>query len=382
MRLAFYAPMKPPDHPVPSGDRRMANLLMEALGRAGHEVELASRLRSWDGTGDPARQARLQTIGAALAERLLRRFRARPADQRPRAWLTYHLFYKAPDWIGPRVAAGLAIPYLVAEASLARKRAGGPWDLGHQATLRALDQAVAVILLNPADAEALPNPNRIRPLAPFLDTLPYRAAAESRNRHRRAWAKRGRLDPEQPWLATVAMMRPGDKLESYRLLAETLRDLADVPWQLLVAGDGPARREVESAFAWIESETPSRRVHFAGEISTEGLPGLYAACDVLVWPALNEAYGMALLEAQAAGLPVVAGRAGGVSSVVRDGETGLLTEPGDKAALAGALGALLRAPERRRHMAAAARTAVEGGHGLGSAARRLDEILRDAVGRP
>jgi hypothetical protein len=45
MRIAFYAPMKPPDHPVPSGDRRMSRLLIAALGRAGHEVELASRLR-------------------------------------------------------------------------------------------------------------------------------------------------------------------------------------------------------------------------------------------------------------------------------------------------------------------------------------------------
>ena len=58
MRVAFYAPMKPPDHPVPSGDRRMAALLMQALSLAGHEVELSSRLRSRDGAGDPARQAR------------------------------------------------------------------------------------------------------------------------------------------------------------------------------------------------------------------------------------------------------------------------------------------------------------------------------------
>ena len=70
MRVAFYAPLKPPDHPVPSGDRRMAGLLVEALTRAGHEVELASRLRSRDGAGDAAYQARLERVGAAMAERL------------------------------------------------------------------------------------------------------------------------------------------------------------------------------------------------------------------------------------------------------------------------------------------------------------------------
>ena len=122
MRVAFYAPLKPPDHPVPSGDRRMARLLIQALGLAGHEVEIAARLRSWHAHPDPARQARLEGIGQALAERLLRRYRARPATARPRAWLTYHLYYKAPDWIGPRVAAGLDIPYLLAEASLAGDR--------------------------------------------------------------------------------------------------------------------------------------------------------------------------------------------------------------------------------------------------------------------
>jgi hypothetical protein len=107
MRIAFYAPMKPPDHPVPSGDRRMSRLLIAALGRAGHEVELASRLRSREGTGSPERQARLRRVGAGLARRLLRRYHARPPAQRPRAWLTYHLYYKAPDWIGPAVCEAL-----------------------------------------------------------------------------------------------------------------------------------------------------------------------------------------------------------------------------------------------------------------------------------
>ena len=47
MRIGFYAPLKAPDHPVPSGDRQMARHLMAALGAAGHGVELVSRLRSF-----------------------------------------------------------------------------------------------------------------------------------------------------------------------------------------------------------------------------------------------------------------------------------------------------------------------------------------------
>ena len=376
MRVAFYAPLKPPDHPVPSGDRRMARLLIQALGLAGHEVEIAARLRSWNARPDPARQARLEGIGQALAERLLRRYRARPAAARPRAWLTYHLYYKAPDWIGPQVAAGLGIPYLLAEASLAGKRANGPWARGHRATVAALERAAAVISLNPVDAECLPDPDRVRPIKPFLDAAPFRAAAAQRREARAATAAAHGLDPARPWLLAVAMMRPGDKLASYRLLADALARLDALDWQLLVAGDGPARAEVEAAF---DALAPGR-VRFLGEVAPHDLPALAAACDLMVWPALNEAYGMALLEAQAAGLPVVAGYSGGVAAVVRDGETGRLTAPGDARAFAEAVRSLLEAPGTRRAMAEAAVAAVATEHDLRAAAGRLDAVLRDATG--
>ena len=375
MNIAFYAPMKPPDHPVPSGDRRMANLLMAALSLAGHRIELSCRLCSRDGEGDPARQARLASLGAALARRLVRRFESRPKDERPAAWLTYHLYYKAPDWIGPAVCEALGIPYLVAEASVAGKRAGGPWDLGHRATLAALERATAVIALNPRDVECLPDPHRVHALRPFLDPAPYRAAAAERPRHRAALAKRLNLDPEQPWLLAVAMMRRGDKLASYRALAESLTDLRGLPWQLVLVGDGPARGEVAAAF----SRFPVERLRYLGELSPDALPPVYAACDLLVWPAVREAYGMALLEAQASGLPVVAGASGAVPEIVRDGATGALARPEDPAAFTEALRGLLEDPARRHRMAAAAPAVVCAEHGLPAAARRLDAILAEAV---
>jgi glycosyltransferase involved in cell wall biosynthesis len=140
---------------------------------------------------------------------------------------------------------------------------------------------------------------------------------------------------------------------------------------LLIAGDGAARPEVERAFAW----APPERVQFLGALPGAALPALYAACDVLVWPAHNEAYGMALLEAQAAGLPVLAGASGGVAAIVRDGRTGVLTPPGDTNAFAAALDGLLADPARRRTMAEAAEATVAAAHGIDRAAARLDEIL-------
>jgi hypothetical protein len=125
MRLAFYAPLKPPTAETPSGDLRMARLLIAAAERAGHDVELASVFRARDGAGDAIRQARLAETGMKLAVRIIRRWRARPAAERPATWLTYHLYYKAADWIGPAVCDALGMPYVVAEASHAPKRAGG-----------------------------------------------------------------------------------------------------------------------------------------------------------------------------------------------------------------------------------------------------------------
>src|SRR5262249_45454996 len=153
------------------GDRTMARLLMAALGRAGHDVTLASRLRSRDGAGDPARQARLQRVGAALAARFARRCSSRLVPT-PDLWFTYHLYYKAPDFVGPAVADALGIPYVAAEASLAEKRREGPWRLGHAATLAAIRRADAVIGLNSADrsglASGLAAPGRWHGLKPFI----------------------------------------------------------------------------------------------------------------------------------------------------------------------------------------------------------------------
>ena len=75
MRIAFYAPLKPPTHATPSGDRRVARLLLQALQIAGHDPRLASDFRSFDGTGDALRQERLRAEGAEIADVLLKQWR-------------------------------------------------------------------------------------------------------------------------------------------------------------------------------------------------------------------------------------------------------------------------------------------------------------------
>src|SRR4051812_18684718 len=99
MRIAFYAPLKAPDHPVPSGDRTIARLLIAAMRKGGAEVELASRIRSRLGDADEAAQQAMAKKGETAAKRLIAKYRALPKRQRPQAWFSYHLYYKAVDWI-------------------------------------------------------------------------------------------------------------------------------------------------------------------------------------------------------------------------------------------------------------------------------------------
>jgi glycosyltransferase involved in cell wall biosynthesis len=354
VRIAFYAPLKAPTHPVPSGDRRIGRHLMAALGRAGHEVVLASSFRSWDGKGDAERQDRLRTLGQALADRFVRRNAARP----PELWFTYHLYDRAPDWIGPRIADAFGIPYVVAEASLAPRRAAGAWRQGHAAVLAALTRADAVIGFNSNDRACvepmLAESGRYHALKPFLDAAAFSPA-------------RGGAPPR---LIAVGMMRPGDKLASYRVLGAALARLRTRSWRLSVIGDGPARAEVEAALGAVAD-----RIDWHGAASEEEVPALLAEADLCVWPAINEAYGVSLIEAQAAALPVVAGRSGGVGDVVAHGETGLLVPVGDEAAFAASVAALLDDAGRRRAMGAAARRRVLAEHDIGAAATRLDRIL-------
>src|SRR5215469_1995424 len=365
MRIAFYAPLKPPDHATPSGDRRVARLLFEALRLAGHEPVLASHLRGLDPVGRPFRQKRLAAHGRQTAERLIARWRARP-ESAPGLWFTYHLYYKAPDWLGPAVSAALGIPYVVAEASFAAKRAGGPWDIGHRAVEAALRQADRVIGLNTADRDGvlplLAHPERYVALVPFIDASVYSnppplagdGAIHAPARQSPSLVGGGGGGPglptDAPRLITVAMMRPGDKLASYRILGTALAQLLDLPWSLEVIGDGPARADVHTALAPL-----GERVAYAGALDENALAARLGAADLFIWPAINEAYGMALLEAQASGVPVVAGCSGGVGDVVADGTTGLLTPPADAGAFGAALRALLADPVRRTRYGEAAR---------------------------
>lgn len=377
MNVAFYAPLKAPDHPVPSGDRAVGRMLLSALRAGGHRVELASRLRSLDRRGDADNQGRIEKRARRVIQRLVERYRRDDRAQRPQLWFTYHLYHKAPDLIGPVVSRELNIPYVVAEASHAPKQAGGAWDSGYLCAAAAMQQAAMIITLNPTDEpcvrDLLGSHATLRRIAPFIDSS---AGTRALQAHEACAALRQRLAmrADLPTIACVAMMRHGDKLASYRILSEALGHLLHLPWQLLLLGDGPASDQVEELMRAL-----SPRVFRAGLVAPAMLPQWLCGCDLYVWPAVNEAWSMALLEAAAVGVPAIAGDEGGVSSVIESGVSGIVTPARDVAALAGAIEALLGDEHRRRTLGQAARAKVLAAHDFAGASRRLNQLLAELV---
>ena len=149
--------------------------------------------------------------------------------------------------------------------------------------------------------------------------------------------------------------------------------------ELVVAGDGDLRASLER-----EARAAGIRATFLGVRTPEQVRDLMRTATVVAGPSIadargnDEGLGMVFIEAQACGTPVVVSTSGGASEGVVNGETGLHFAPGDETALTAHLVALLRDPEQRARMGAAARRHVEARFDLRTQTSRLEAIY-DAV---
>jgi glycosyltransferase involved in cell wall biosynthesis len=159
---------------------------------------------------------------------------------------------------------------------------------------------------------------------------------------------------DAPIVATVGRLAPIKRHDLLLRAARRVLDLAPAT-RFVVVGDGETRQATQRLAGELGIAS---RVHFLGWRENTALPALYADVDVVALTSDNEGMPVSLIEAMAAGVPVVATAAGGVPAVVRDGVTGLLAPPGDDAAIAGACLRLLQDPALRRRMGEAGRAAV------------------------
>ena len=340
----------------------MARALISALRSKGHDVALVSDLRLFLGGPDPVRQAALASVAVTEVDRISR---AWETGSRPAIWFTYHNHYKAPDLLGPPLCRRFGIPYVLAEASHAPRRAEmwTSWNRAAEEAIRMADAHVCFTARDRLGIASLVRPTAILlVLPPFIDVTAVPAVPLRR-------------DDRPIRLITVAMMRPGDKLASYQLLALSLALVAGRDWHLDIVGDGPARVEVMASFTAV----PADRVTWHGALPGLAVMDRFMKADIFVWPGFGEAFGLAYLEAQAAGLPVVALDTAGVPSVVIPDQTGVLVADATPTAYAAAIEGLVDDADRRLRLGRAAAQFVRTERTLEIAASALDRTLRAAL---
>lgn len=154
-------------------------------------------------------------------------------------------------------------------------------------------------------------------------------------------------EPHKLLLLYVGRLSAEKEVAALRAILGAMPDV-----RLAIVGDGPSRRELEKHF----ENTPT---YFAGYMRGDSLAAAYASSDLFVLPSKTETLGLVLMEAMAAGCPVVACNAGGVPDAVESGVTGFLFEPSDPRGLVNAVRYALDHPEEREVIRRQARADVE-----------------------
>lgn len=219
-----------------------------------------------------------------------------------------------------------------------------------------------------------------------IDTSRFRPDAEERQ------ATRARLGipSDAPLLLAVGRL---EQEKGFQVAIQALRQVRS-RWpgaRLLIVGEGNYRRPLEQTAVSLNSQpnagtargnTGNSAVIFAGYVPNAQLPDLLAAADVFLMPTLcTEAFPLTVVEAMAAGLPVVASNIGGIPTAIEDGHTGLLVPTGRADALARAVERLIQDEPLRRSLAAAAREAAHSRFSREHMVAATERVLQQATGK-
>ncbi len=325
MRIALYQPARPDRDPYPFGSSRVTALMAAALRLAGHEVEQIAAGTEPSGDEVDRLVADLTPSG-------------RP---RPDVWISSRIDGRSGDGIGRAVGAALGIPHILLQPDIGRA--------GETLPAQAIAAANATFALSGAYAariaEGVPGlADRLIVLPPFVDLDPVRPAINSRQSNRTLLALKHQLPTDRPWLIVAGPMATDSDLESFRRLAQAMTPLSDLKCHLIVAGAGARRAEVGALLG----RMPVRNHRVLATETPADLLALMACGDLFVWPSTDESLPLVVLEAQAVGLAVVAGKTAALEEVVGNSRTGMLVKPGNAPSLGNAIAFLLRHPDFRR----------------------------------
>lgn len=368
MKISFYMPFKPFGHKNPSGDLITGMELHDFLTTNNHEVEIASTLRSRWLYLKPWQFANV----VRERGRVINALQNVPSD----VWLSYHTYYKAPDLLGPACSSRLSTPYVIFQGIYSTKRKRSLKTLpGFLLNRRAL-QAAQMVFTNKKTDELnlrrlLPE-ERVKYIAPGLIPDQFNFDLVARRALKEQW-KVG----EKRVVMTTAMLRPGVKTAGVLRVINSCVELRkrghDVI--LVVIGDGVNRTILEEE----GREKLHNNILFLGKIPRHELYRYYSAADVFAFPGIEESLGMVYLEAQSAGLPVVAFKNWGAKEAVVHNETGLLSAAEDPHTFTRYIEQLLMNRERRIQMRDAAKTHIRTHHDSTVNYQAVNSTLQEVV---
>jgi glycosyltransferase involved in cell wall biosynthesis len=352
---------------VGGAERHVVDLAV-ALGREGYEVTVACSIGG--GLSEPLEEANVpvrplldklvkRRVSVAFARELRRLIREERFD-------LVHAHIYASATAAAIAVLGTGVPLVVTEHTEAL------WQGRRErwASRRVYRRAEHIIAVSSAirkrliERDAVP-PERItvihNAVIPAPDTSPSSLPGDVR---------------EGPLVGVVARLQPEKGVADFLRAAACV--CAAVPdARFLVAGDGPLREELLALAGRLGFGEPVRFLGYRAD--ARALIGLL---DVLVVPSLTEGTPLIVLEAMAAGIPVVASAVGGIPDQIRHNKEGLLVPAGDPAALAEALLELLQDPDRARSLGEAALRRADSEFNHATMVRRIEAVYHAVLGRP
>lgn len=368
MRIAYYMPFKPMNHPNPSGDLIIGKEIFFALKQAGHFPEIASNLRLRWVYYKPLLLVKL----LFERKRLVRSLKSSP----PELWLSYHCYYKAPDLLGAYCARKLSIPYVIFQGIYSTKRRKNLRTYpGFVLNTKVLESAAHIFTNKKRDYHNLCriiSEDKLTFIPPGIEPEHFTFSQDQRTKQREVWRTEN-----QTVIMTTAMMRPGVKTDGLLFVIKICRELMDRGHriQLMIAGDGKCYKIVnESAKKLLQHNCT-----LLGKVNRREMYHYYSGADIFVFPGVEESLGMVYLEAQSCGLPAVAFEDWGAKEAIVHEHTGLLSPAAQPELFTKNILKLIENSDLRKRMGENGKQHIRQNHDLNKNYRLLAEKLQAII---